>query len=457
MKPSLLGLFCAAAAVFVAVALPTAAAAATRPATHTHPLIGSRPASAARAAVGARALLGTTTTSNNWSGYDDSTDGPFTTITATWVQPRVRVTGATFSDAAFWVGLDGDTSGTVEQIGTEGYSQGVTGYDAWYEMYPLYPVTIDMAIHPGDVLTGAVTWASPASFTLSLLNHTTGASYSTGQLMSIPPALASAEVIAEAPSSSSGIVPVSDFGLVSFSGCAINGQPISAFDWNQIDMASGYGDALAARTSALGADGASFTVTTDLTPPTTAVAGTDARWHDTPVTLHFTATDNPGGQGVAYSQYSLDGGVTWTRGGAVTLPAPKDHAGDGVHKVFYRSVDKVGNIGAKRLCTVLIDTRRPTPIAKWPASAVRGRRSVLRFYVSDPRPGSPTATVTIRISHAHGALAKKFVLAAVKVDRTQNCIFVCRLPRGTYRFVVAATDAAGNPPTATAANTLVVR
>jgi hypothetical protein len=175
------------------------------------------------------------------------------------------------------------------------------------------------------------------------------------------------------------------------------------------------------------------------------------------VTLHFTATDNPGGQGVAYSEYSLDGGVTWTRGGAVTLPAPKDHAGDGVHKVFYRSVDKVGNIGAKRLCTVLIDTRRPTPIAKWPASAVRGRPSVLRFYVSDPRPGSPTATVTIRISHAHGALAKKFVLAAVKVDRTQNCIFVCRLPRGTYRFVVAATDAAGNPPTATAANTLVVR
>ena len=100
---------------------------------------------------------GTTTTSSNWAGYDDSTDGPFTSVTATWTQPRVRTTGATFTDAAFWVGLDGDNSDTVEQIGTEGYSEGVAGYDAWYEMYPLLPVTIDMPIHPGDVLTGTVT------------------------------------------------------------------------------------------------------------------------------------------------------------------------------------------------------------------------------------------------------------------------------------------------------------
>ena len=104
-----------------------------------------------------------------------------------------------------------------------------------------------------------------------------------------------------------------------------------------------------------------------------------------------------------------------------------------------------------------IDTRRPTPIAKWSAAAIPGERTALRFYVSDPRPGSPTATVTIRIRNARGKLLKKTVLAAIKVDRTQNYVFVCTLAKGTYRFTVWATDSAGNPQTATATNTLVVR
>ena len=70
-----------------------------------------------------------------------------------------------------------------------------------------------------------------ATFTLSLIDHTTGKSYTTVQTMSVPPALASAEVIAEAPTDGNGdIVPSGDFGLVSFSGCAFNGQPISAFN-----------------------------------------------------------------------------------------------------------------------------------------------------------------------------------------------------------------------------------
>ena len=123
MKRFLLGLSCTAlvvagAAVWAGV-WAGAAAAATRPATHTDPLVTTlRPR--ARARPPAPPFHGTTVTSSNWSGYDDSTDGPFTTVTATWVQPRVRTTGATFTDAAFWVGLDGDNSGTVEQIGTEG-------------------------------------------------------------------------------------------------------------------------------------------------------------------------------------------------------------------------------------------------------------------------------------------------------------------------------------------------
>ena len=133
-------------AAVAALMLPAVARAATRPQTHTHPLIATspsaaatRPSAATRPLAAGNAPLATPTTSANWSGYDDSTDGPFTSVTATWTQPPVRRAGATFTDAAFWVGLDGDNSDTVEQIGTEGYSEGVVGYDAWYEMYPNAP------------------------------------------------------------------------------------------------------------------------------------------------------------------------------------------------------------------------------------------------------------------------------------------------------------------------------
>jgi len=64
---------------------------------------------------------------------------------------------------------------------------------------------------------------------------------------------------------------------------------------------------------------------------------------------------------------------------------------------------------------VHIDTRRPTPVAQWPAVATRGGRAALRFYVGDPQPGSPTATVTIRIRDGHGALVKKIVLTGRKI------------------------------------------
>ena len=48
----------------------------------------------------------------------------------------------------------------------------------------------------------------------------------------------------------------------------------------------------------------------DTTPPVTTVSGGDANWHRKPVTLHFSATDNSGGSGVDYTEYSTDGGST---------------------------------------------------------------------------------------------------------------------------------------------------
>ncbi len=194
-----------------------------------------------------------------------------------------------------------------------------------------------------------------------------------------------------------------------------------------------------------------------------AATGAGATWQSRSVRVVLTASDGPGGSGVAAVQYSLDRGKTWTSGTtfarslSFTVAAPADHSGDGVHAFLYRAIDNAGNVEAARRGRVLIDTRRPTPVALWPAAAIRGQPVVLRFFISDPRPGSATATVTIRIRNVHGKLVKRLAAAVVKVERTQRCVVAGRLPRGAYRFTVAATDAAGNRGSTVASNRLVVR
>jgi hypothetical protein len=429
---------------------------------------------AVRALGGPRPLLGTRSKSPNWAGYD-VTGGPFTSVTATWTQPRVRASDSLFTDAAFWVGIDGDTSDpvndpprTVEQIGTEGFSLQGVYYDAWYEMYPAEYVHIPMVIHPGDVMTASVTWApanpatqTPEGFTLTLVDATTNKRFSTFQptsKLSIPPERSSVEVIAEAPSLGDGsVLPLANFGLASFHGCSFESQPIAAFDWARINMFSWDTNRTVAATSVLSPDGTAFSVTTDLRPPVTTVSGGGPAWYGKPVTLRFKAKDNRGGTGVAYTQYSLDRGSTWTTGRSVTLPAPSDHSADGATTVWCRSADRAGNLERKRTRVVHIDTRLPTPVANWRARAISGRQAAVRYYVSDPRPGSPTATVTVRFRDSHGTLVKKAVLRACRVDTVLAYRFVCLLPRGSYRVVVSATDAAGNASATTAATTLLVR
>jgi hypothetical protein len=194
----------------------------------------------------------------------------------------------------------------------------------------------------------------------------------------------------------------------------------------------------------------------DTIPPTTSVAGTDARWHSRAVALTFSAADNAGGTGVASTQYKLDGGP-WTRATKLSILAPADHANDGVRTVLYRSVDDAGNVEASRSCSVRIDTRRPKLVTKWAATVRRGNTARLTYCVSDPRPGSPTATVTIRIRTSAGRLVRKLVASGVAVNERLSASFHCRLAAGRYRFCVYATDAAGNTQSSVGSNRLVVR
>lgn len=118
----------------------------------------------------------------------------------------------------------------------------------------------------------------------------------------------------------------------------------------------------------------------DSTPPTTTAqvsANADPvnGWYNAvavPVTLTLSATDNPGGSGVNRTEYSLNGGASWTTyGGPVTFST------DGTHTVLYRSVDNADNVenNPDNTLTIRIDTIAPTvvvgaPDGLWHASDV---------------------------------------------------------------------------------------
>ncbi|MFD5464209.1 G1 family glutamic endopeptidase [Kitasatospora sp. NPDC127059] len=195
-------------------------------------------------------------TSSNWSGYT-ATGGKFTAVSADWVQPAVSCT-STDAWSAFWVGLDGDGSKTVEQIGTEAdCSSGAPVYSAWYEMYPAYPTDLKNPVRPGDHFTASVTTNGSGSFTLTLRNTTAGWSRVVAKSLK-DAALASAEVVAEAPSSLFGVLPLADFGTVDFTGAAVNGHPLGASNPASVDMAE---DGVAKATTSELSSGTDFSVT----------------------------------------------------------------------------------------------------------------------------------------------------------------------------------------------------
>lgn len=161
-------------------------------------------------------------TSTNWSGYGD-TGGAFTKVHATWKQPAATCPSSQHQYSSFWVGIDGYSSNSVEQLGTDSDCKGTNNpvYYAWYEMFPAGSVTLSSTtypVHVGDTMSAAVT-VSGTKFTLSETNKTAGWTFKIAKTSSTAKK-SSAEWIAEAPSSCSGgscsVLPLADFGKVKF-------------------------------------------------------------------------------------------------------------------------------------------------------------------------------------------------------------------------------------------------
>jgi len=206
-------------------------------------------------------------------------------------------------------------------------------------------------------------------------------------------------------------------------------------------------------------------ITNDVDPPQTPIEGSDNGWHSVPVTLTLAPRDNVPFPVTTYSQ--IDGGAIQSvvlnpqETTTVVVRAPSDGSGDGVHTVTAWSVDTVGNVEDKtnpnNTVAVMIDTKAPATLATKAASVIRGRVASLRYKVTDTRPGSPTATVTIKIKNSHGRVVKNLKLGTQIENIALVAHFKCRLAAGKYRYCVHATDQAGNKQANVASNKLIVK
>lgn len=184
-------------------------------------------------------------TSANWSGYvaestmSHPTSGFIISVKGNWTIPTITGNSSLNTYVAIWVGIDGYSDGTVEQIGTEQeWVNGLQQNYAWIELYPNPAQIITrITVHKGDSFTASVTYQANNYFTLSITDLTTRQSYSKTLMASA--LRQSAEWIVEAPSSGS-ILPLANFSSVTFKNAqftisngttyAINGREAGTYD-----------------------------------------------------------------------------------------------------------------------------------------------------------------------------------------------------------------------------------
>jgi hypothetical protein len=202
--------------------------------------------------------------SANWSGYA-ATGGTFTAVNGTWTVPQFTPDSPAGADAA-WVGIGGVNTTDLIQAGTQQTvsGSGSTQYQAWVETLPQASHPVPLAVHSGDSVSVSITQQPQAQdqWLVAFTNNTTGQTYQVTEHYTS--SMSSVEWIQEAPSANRGRqIPLDNFGTIDFSaGSATrNGQTVSiaSAGAQAITMVSRGGQQLA-KPSALGADGASFTV-----------------------------------------------------------------------------------------------------------------------------------------------------------------------------------------------------
>ena len=201
--------------------------------------------------------------SRNWSGYVADND-TYTSVTGTWIVPQATSSGHTSTDAT-WVGIGGVNSSDLIQTGTQNIvdPSGQVITTAFYELLPDSSVSItSLTVKPGDSVTATITEQSTGQWLINVNDNTTNQNYQT--TVAYNSSTSSAEWIEEAPSNGVSVLPLDNFETIQFSNGSTtqNGTQatISASSAHAVTMVNSAGQALSTP-SALGSDGASFSIT----------------------------------------------------------------------------------------------------------------------------------------------------------------------------------------------------
>lgn len=183
--------------------------------------------------------------------------------------------------------------------------------------------------------------------------------------------------------------------------------------------------------------------------------------------MQFDSTHRVGGPAVAVGDFNRDGkpdvavispesktvGVFLNRSNGVAYHG----IADGVWYFHMRAVDadSVGGPTATRV--VRIDTQPPSTRAPNVATVRSGAVASLTYEVSDPPPSAGWCTVLVEVKNGRGTVLFHHAAGHVHSGVLYQTGFRCDLARGTYRFYVYATDAAGNTQGNVAWSRLIVK
>jgi hypothetical protein len=252
----------------------------------------------------------TQTESSNWSGYvlpNFETNQTYTSATANWTispvifDPEDSIFGVGYEYSSTWVGIGGycedsaclNVDKSLIQLGTEqdAFSDGTTQYYAWYEKLPGPAKLIKkLPILAGDTVTASLgcikhCTKKKQTWTLTLTDTTSGKSW--GKSLKYKGSELSAEWIEEAPYGREfkhqiGVLPLADFGTVSFTSSTINGAAadLGTGDSIILDDQSDFGNP----------DNFDWGQTSNVSTPNATLDGFNACWGSNDV---FTTPCNP--------------------------------------------------------------------------------------------------------------------------------------------------------------------
>ena len=218
----------------------------------------------------------------NWAGYVASqTNTSYTAVGGTWVVPTASTPTANTSDAT-WVGIGGVQQTDLIQAGTQAIvdASGNVAYSAWIETLPNFSKQVSLAVHPGDSVSASIVQQSSGTWLVTINDNTTSQQYQT--TLNYNSSLSSAEWVEEMVSNANGTFrPLDNFGSVNFTqgSATVNGQAesMSAAQAQPLQMVNSASQTLATA-SALGSDGASFSVSRTSNPVAVVTTSTTRRF-----------------------------------------------------------------------------------------------------------------------------------------------------------------------------------